>query len=138
MSFLVLGTSIALQLIAAVLALRLIRVTGVLAAWLLIASALILMALRRSIIFFELVVADTTPVFNVAAEITALFGVDHAKTLAVVQPAVWKVRRENKKVSKMHYGNLGVFLSVIGQTICQRLFIEICLRRNLQQDINHF
>ena len=30
-------------------------------------------------------------------EITALFGVDHAQTLAVVQPAVWKIRREQKK-----------------------------------------
>ena len=36
-------------------------------------------------------------------EITALFGVDHAKTLAVVQPAVWKVRREKKKGKLLQY-----------------------------------
>lgn len=36
-------------------------------------------------------------------EITALFGVDHGKTLAVVQPAVWKVRREQKKEKLLQY-----------------------------------
>lgn len=36
-------------------------------------------------------------------EITALFGVDHAKTLAVVQPAVWKVRKEQKKEKLLQY-----------------------------------
>ncbi len=30
-------------------------------------------------------------------EITALFGIDHAKTLAVVQPASWKVRKAKKR-----------------------------------------
>lgn len=37
-------------------------------------------------------------------EITALYGVDHAKTLAVVQPAVWKVRKEQKKEKLLQYG----------------------------------
>ena len=36
-------------------------------------------------------------------EITALFGVDHGKTLAVVQPAVWKVRKEHKKEKLLQY-----------------------------------
>jgi NADP-dependent alcohol dehydrogenase len=36
-------------------------------------------------------------------EITALFGIDHAKTLAVIQPAVWKVRKENKKGKLLQY-----------------------------------
>ena len=36
-------------------------------------------------------------------EITALFGVDHGKTLAVVQPAVWKVRKEQKKEKLLQY-----------------------------------
>ncbi|MDA3807402.1 MAG: iron-containing alcohol dehydrogenase [Thiomicrorhabdus sp.] len=36
-------------------------------------------------------------------EITALFGVDHAKTLAIVQPAVWKVRKEQKKEKLLQY-----------------------------------
>lgn len=37
-------------------------------------------------------------------EITALYGVDHAKTLAVVQPAVWKTRKEQKREKLLQYG----------------------------------
>lgn len=36
-------------------------------------------------------------------EITAIFGIDHAKTLAMVQPAVWKVRKEQKKEKLLQY-----------------------------------
>lgn len=36
-------------------------------------------------------------------EITALFGIDHAKTLAMVQPAVWKVRKVQKKEKLLQY-----------------------------------
>jgi NADP-dependent alcohol dehydrogenase len=36
-------------------------------------------------------------------EITALFGIDHAKTLAMIQPAVWKVRRQQKKEKLLQY-----------------------------------
>ncbi len=36
-------------------------------------------------------------------ELTALFGIDHAKTLAAVQPAVWKVRSQQKKKKLLQY-----------------------------------
>ncbi|WP_297405793.1 iron-containing alcohol dehydrogenase [uncultured Cetobacterium sp.] len=36
-------------------------------------------------------------------EITALFGIDHAKTLAILQPAIWKVRKEKKKAKLLQY-----------------------------------
>lgn len=72
MSNWILGTSIVLQLAASVMALRLMRVTGFLMAWLLIASALALMALRRSITFYQSVAGQTSQPINVAAEITAL------------------------------------------------------------------
>ena len=36
-------------------------------------------------------------------EITALFGIDHAKTLAMIQPAVWKVRKQQKKEKLLQY-----------------------------------
>ncbi len=38
-------------------------------------------------------------------EMTALFGVDHAKTLAVVTPAMWRVRREQKKDKLLQYAD---------------------------------
>lgn len=36
-------------------------------------------------------------------ELTALFGIDHAKTLAAMQPAVWKVRKEQKREKLLQY-----------------------------------
>lgn len=36
-------------------------------------------------------------------ELTAMFGLDHGLTLAILQPAVWKVRREQKKAKLIQY-----------------------------------
>jgi len=36
-------------------------------------------------------------------ELTALFGIDHAKTLAILQPAVWTVRKAQKRVKLLQY-----------------------------------
>lgn len=36
-------------------------------------------------------------------EITALYGIDHGKTLAILQPAIWEIRKENKKEKLLQY-----------------------------------
>jgi len=36
-------------------------------------------------------------------ELTALFGIDHAKTLAILQPAVWTVRKTQKQAKLLQY-----------------------------------
>ena len=36
-------------------------------------------------------------------ELTAMFGIDHAKTLAILQPAVWTVRKEQKQAKLLQY-----------------------------------
>lgn len=36
-------------------------------------------------------------------EMTALFGIDHAQTLAVITPAMWRVRRQQKKEKLLQY-----------------------------------
>ena len=36
-------------------------------------------------------------------EITAIFGIDHAKTLAILQPAIWEVRKEQKRKKLVQY-----------------------------------
>lgn len=36
-------------------------------------------------------------------ELTALFGIDHAKTLAILQPSIWTVRREQKREKLLQY-----------------------------------
>lgn len=43
-------------------------------------------------------------VHMIGHELTGLFGIDHAKTLVVILPAVWKVRREQKKEKLLQYG----------------------------------
>lgn len=62
--------SLLLQLTAAVLVLRLIRLTGKRAAWLLLAAAVALMALRRSVTLVRVLSGDRAP--DAAAEIVAL------------------------------------------------------------------
>lgn len=36
-------------------------------------------------------------------ELTAMFGIDHGKTLAILQPAIWEVRREEKRSKLIQY-----------------------------------
>ena len=36
-------------------------------------------------------------------ELTAMFGIDHGKTLAILQPAIWQVRRANKREKLLQY-----------------------------------
>ncbi len=69
----VLGASLLLQFIAAFLALRLIRITGRKLAWGLIATAVFLMAVRRSITFYRLMSGDLSYPPDLSAELVALF-----------------------------------------------------------------
>jgi two-component system, cell cycle sensor histidine kinase and response regulator CckA len=70
----ILATSVVFQLVAAFLALRLIRVTRRQTAWLLIAAALSLMALRRGFILVQLVFGSASSVSpDVTSEVVALF-----------------------------------------------------------------
>ncbi len=36
-------------------------------------------------------------------ELTAMFGLDHGKTLAILQPSVWQVRKEKKRAKLLQY-----------------------------------
>ena len=36
-------------------------------------------------------------------ELTALFGIDHAKTLAILQPSIWQIRKEQKREKLIQY-----------------------------------
>jgi two-component system, cell cycle sensor histidine kinase and response regulator CckA len=70
---LILAVSVTLQFVAALLALRLIHVTRRHRAWLLIAAALSLMALRRAYILWELLFAHgSIPVPDLTSELVAL------------------------------------------------------------------
>ncbi|MCH8997281.1 MAG: PAS domain-containing protein [Proteobacteria bacterium] len=68
----VLGTSIVLQFVAAFLALYLIRFTGWRVAWSMIAGAMVLMGVRRSITFYHSIIEGTSAPPNLSAELVAL------------------------------------------------------------------
>jgi signal transduction histidine kinase/ActR/RegA family two-component response regulator len=68
----ILGLSVLLQFFAAFMALRLIPVTGTRIAWVLVASALFMMGVRRSISFYRLVTGDGTHLPDVSVELVAL------------------------------------------------------------------
>ena len=36
-------------------------------------------------------------------ELTAMFGIDHGKTLAILQPSIWQIRKEKKKKKLLQY-----------------------------------
>lgn len=69
---LVLAMSILLQFVAAFLAIRLVPLTGKRTAWILIATAILLMAFRRCITLINLIFEDWLPVIPVDAEWVAL------------------------------------------------------------------
>jgi PAS domain S-box-containing protein len=68
----ILALSLLLQFIAAFLALRLIRVTGQRIAWIMIATAIFLMAIRRSISLFRMLIGENY-LPDLSAELVALF-----------------------------------------------------------------
>jgi PAS domain S-box-containing protein len=72
LSGVILATSISLQLIAVLLALRLIRVTGWRIAWTVIALALVLMSARRVITLSHIVSGSSTVQPDLTAELVAL------------------------------------------------------------------
>jgi len=43
-------------------------------------------------------------VHSIGHELTAFHGIDHARTLAIVQPGLWKALREEKKEKLLQYG----------------------------------
>ena len=68
----ILTLSILLQVVAALLALRLIRVTQAKPAWVLIAAAISLMALRRSITLFQMIFLEAPTTVDLTVESVAL------------------------------------------------------------------
>jgi len=69
---LVLAVSLILQIVAALLALRLVRITGWRWSWMFIAAAITLMAARRSITLFQMVGESSPSSTTVEAELVAL------------------------------------------------------------------
>jgi PAS domain S-box-containing protein len=69
---LIVAISVVLQLTAAILALRLVRITGTRSAWLLIAAATSLMAFRRGFTLFQITAGKSQMQFDLTSEMVAL------------------------------------------------------------------
>jgi len=101
MTILILGTSIVLQIIAAILAIRLLRTTGFLGAWLCIGSALSLMAARRSITLYDMMSVESSRVFNLPAELTALLiSVLMLCGVFLIRPIILSFRKTEENLRK--------------------------------------
>lgn len=57
-------------------------------------------------------------------EITALFGVDHAKTLAILQPSIWKIRKDKKHDKLVQYAKRVWNITEDDEELCIDLAIE--------------
>ena len=105
----ILGVSIVVQLLAALAALTLIRATGWRNAWILIATAFMLMAARRAITFHSIFVTDGGRNLHLAAELVALtISVLMLAGVLLIRPifeSFFNAER-NLKLSKLRYKSL--------------------------------
>ncbi len=93
--------SIILQLGAALLALRLIRVTGRRISWALIAFAILLMAVRRSITFYRVMAGDMALPPDFLAEIVALLiSILMVVGIAWISPFFLSIKKSRELIEK--------------------------------------
>jgi len=112
----VLGTSVVLQIVAALLALRLVSITGMRAAWLLIAAGVALMAVRRSITFFRIVAGQENIPPDIVAELVALsISVLMVAGIRYIAPVYLAVRQERNTSQKL--ANQNTVLAEVGRII---------------------
>jgi len=99
---LVLGLSLLLQVGAAAMALRLVRLTGWKATWVLIAAAISLMAVRRSITLVRVVAEGGAHAPDFQAELVALLiSVLMVLGIACLSPLIASIRRAEREVRQL-------------------------------------
>lgn len=99
---LVLGLSFLLQVGAAAMALRLVRLTGWKATWVLIAAAISLMAVPRAITLVGVLTADTARPPDLAEELVALtISVLLVLGIACLGPLIESIRRAEREVRQL-------------------------------------
>lgn len=100
-TLLVLGISLLLQVGAAMLALRLVRLTGWKATWVLIATAISLMAVRRGLTLYKGIGGDAKPP-DLPAELVALtISVLMVLGIAYLGPLITSIRRAEREVRQL-------------------------------------
>jgi hypothetical protein len=102
MNIAIVGASALLQLLAALLALRLIRITGGRTAWIMIAVAILIQMIRRFIVLFRLLFGDAyyTDTFDdLVALAISLF---MASGLAFISPLFLAIKRSEEVLRLAH------------------------------------
>ncbi|MBN2292435.1 MAG: PAS domain-containing protein [Pirellulales bacterium] len=98
---LVLATSVVLQLVAAILALRLTLITHAGRAWMLISAAVFLMVIRRSVTLLRLIFEHSDPAPDLVAELVALgSSVLMVVGIAWIAPLFLSMNQHRKKVEE--------------------------------------
>jgi signal transduction histidine kinase len=97
---LVLAISILLQFTAGFLAFRLIKVTGRRAAWILIAGAVFLMAIRRSITLFHMVSGGKVPADFTAESVALVTSALMVTGIALIAPLFLTIKRSEKALEE--------------------------------------
>jgi len=97
----VLGISVLLQVVAAFLAFRLIRITGQRLAWVLIVAAISIMATRLSISLFHLISGDVSHIPDLSAELVALvISILMVAGIAWIAPLFLSIKRTKEALLK--------------------------------------
>jgi len=126
LSILVLGTSILFQIAAAILAIRLIKVTRAQVAWMTIAFAVILMAIRRSITLYHLISGNITRPPNLQAELVALLiSVLMVIGIAMIRPLFLSIQKSKQSIKEREQNLMalaenasdGILVSVNGESV---------------------
>lgn len=109
----IIGLSVLAQLGAAILALRLVRVTGQLASWVLIAGALVLMAGRRILVFFRWYYGVPSPSPDIPYEMVGLaVSLLMAVGIAWIGPLIRSLKESDRAIRESELKYRGVFESV--------------------------
>ncbi|OGW54317.1 MAG: hypothetical protein A2Y81_13095 [Nitrospirae bacterium RBG_13_43_8] len=97
---LVLAISILLQITATVLALRLVKITGRNISWILVAVAISLMAIRRSVTLFHMFVGERVPADWAAETVALVTSALMVAGIAFIAPIFLSVKRSEEAVKK--------------------------------------
>jgi len=100
MALVILGLSTALQLLAAAQSIQLISITGKWKAWALIAAAMMLMGVRRSITLYRALNGDIVYSTGLTAELVALFiSILMLAGVVLIKPIFLKIQQDNKDLN---------------------------------------
>jgi predicted ATPase len=103
---LVLAISILLQIMATVLALRLIKITGRNISWILVAVAISLMAIRRSVTLFHMFAGERVPADWAAETVALVTSALMVAGIAFVAPIFLSVKRSEELINDPEISHL--------------------------------